>query len=195
MEIFKLLSAITIQEVILALVAIAGWLWAFYKFRKLRTIASKLEIELIPEVYHNVKSKVVYVSIRLKNIGNVAIYDDMPTDEDPDTNSILEAKKVPDKFKDIAVSWDDEKLSPLLKPIKYLKEFYDLDEYKDYPDDPYTLEPGITETVHIVFSTRYHGVILLKATFADIDDNFFIAKKVIDLRVATSHKKNTKEKS
>lgn len=176
MEILTLMAVV--RDVSLSLAAIAGGLWAVYKFRKMRRSESKLEIELIPVVYHNVKSKVVDVSIRISNIGNVAIYCKIPHKPE----CLLEARIIPDGLNDSAVSWDDNNLSPLFQPIDFLKDF----EFW-YPKEPYIIEPGVTDTLHVVFSTSYDGIVLLKARFVDKDDYLYITKKVIDLRVATSH--------
>lgn len=174
MEILTLLAVI--RDVSLTLAAIIGGLWAFYKFRKMRMSESRLEIELIPAVYHNVKSKVVDVLIQLKNIGNVAIYSKFPFSQ-----CLLEVKAIPDELKDSAVVWNYNNLPSLFPPIEFLKDF----ESWGSPKEPYIIEPGVTETVHVVFSTTYYGIVLLKASFVDENGYLYMAKKVVDLRVTT----------
>jgi len=166
-----------ISDVLVILAFIGGAVWGFYKFQKMRMSESKLEIELIPVVYNNVKSKVVDVSIRLKNIGNVAIYSKVPHNQ-----CLLEVKAIPDGLKDSVISGNDNDLPSLFPPIEFLKDF----EFW-YPEEPYIIEPGVTEIVHVVFSTSYDGIVLLKASFVDKDDYLYMTKKVVDLRKATSH--------
>jgi|GEM_PF-4743299 len=174
MDILKLLAVI--RDVSLTLASIAGGLWAFYKFRKMRMSESKLEMELIPAVYHNVKSKVVNVTIRLRNIGNVAIIAKEP-------ECLLETKVITDELKDSTVYWDENGLPSLFpQPIEFLKDFGPWDA-----KNPYIIEPGITETVQIVFSTNYCGIVLLQARFVDKDNYKYMTKAIVDLRVATSH--------
>jgi len=39
---------------------------------------------------------------------------------------------------------------------------------------------------HVIFSTKYDGIIVLKASFVDKEDYLHMTKKIVDLRVATS---------
>jgi len=162
-----------ISDIGLIFIAIVGGLWAFYKFRKMRMGEGKLEIELIPAVYHTVKSKVIEVTMRLINNGSAAIYTKVPSNP----KCLFEAKAIQNVFKDSAILWDDNNLLSLFPPIEFLK---DLESW--LPEKPYLLEPGTTETINVVFSTSHDGLIFIKASFVDKDDNLWTAKKIIDLR-------------
>lgn len=143
-----------------------------YKFFKTREGESKLEIELVPSVYGMGVSKVVDVLIQLKNIGNVAIFTRVPNAE-----CVLEIKAISEKLRDSVIYWEDSRLLPLLSPIEFLKDF----EFGNLKE-PYIIEPQSTESVHVIFSTTHHGIVLLKANFVDKDDYVTIANQVIDLR-------------
>lgn len=160
-----------------AIAAIAAGVWSYYKFRKMRVGERKLEIELIPAIYHNAKSKVIDVSIRLKNIGSVAIYSKVSNNP----QCLLEAKAIPNKLKDSPIFWDDNNLLSLFPPIEFLKEFESW-----YPNEPYIIEPETTEIVHIIFSISYDALVFVKVSFVDNKDNLWTATKIIDSRMATS---------
>jgi len=119
-----------ISEVVIIFAGIGGAVWGIYKLRKMRMHESKLKIEIIPAIYPTVKSKVVDVSIQLKNIGNVARYSKNML---RNSECLLEAKAIPDELKDSVIYWDDNNLLSLFPPIKFLNDF----EYWGDPKHPY----------------------------------------------------------
>jgi len=175
MDILALLAIL--GDIGVIVLAIIGGLWGFYKFRKMRVGEGKLEIELIPVVYHTIKSKIIEVTIRLKNSGSAAIYSKVPCNP----QCTLEVKAIQNVSKNSAIPWDDNNLLSLFEPIEYLKE---LESW--YPELPYLLEPGTIETMQVIFSTSHDGLICIKVSYVDKDDNMWTAKKIIDLRVETS---------
>jgi len=167
-----------ISEVVIIFAGIGGAVWGIYKLRKMRMNETKLEIEIIPAIYPTVKSKIVDVSIQLKNIGNVAIYSKMLRNSE----CLLEAKAIPDELEDSVIYWNDNNLLSLFPPIEFLKDF----GYWGDPKNPYILEPGIAIIEHVIFSTRYDGIVFLKASFVDKEGYLHMTKKIVDLRVSTS---------
>jgi len=175
MDLLTLLAVISDMSVTLA--TIAGGIWALYRFRRMRMGQEKLELRLIPKVCHNAKSKAVDVAIVLENKGSVAIYA-----KDPEC--LLKVGMIPDDLQDRAVHWREDDLPSLLpQPIEFLAGFGPWN-----PKKPYIIEPEVTETIHIVFSTNYDGIALLTAEFVDKHDYLYMTKKPIDLRSRTSVK-------
>ena len=164
-----------ISDISIVLATIAGGIWALYRFLRMRMGQEKLELRLIPKVCHNTKCKAVDVAIVLENKGSVAIYA-----RDPEC--LLKAEMIPDDLQDRAVHWREKVLPSLFsQPIEFLADFGPCNAKK-----PYIIEPEVTETVHIVFSTNYDGVALLTAEFVDKHGYLYMTKKLIDLRSKTS---------
>jgi hypothetical protein len=162
-----------VRDILLILATIAGGIWAFYKFRKMRIPEARLQIEMRCEVFQSDKRALIDTVIDLRNTGNAAIWGKIPGN--PECN--LEVKKIPEKLTHEWISPTHKDLRSLLPAIEFLKPFESW-----YPEEPFLLEPGTTESLHAIFSTTEKGLIYLKCGFVDREDNLWTAEKIIQLK-------------
>ena len=178
MTIDNLISLIRDVLVILASLVAGGW--AFYKFRKLRMPEARLEISLSTSVTKNQRWLLVDTTIIIKNTGNVAVCSKVPNNPE----CTLEVRNIPARLKEGWLTPSDPQLPLLFEPVQYLKQFESW-----YPEEPFLLEPGTNETIHTFFATQKKGLLHLKCSFVDKDDNLWTAEALVDLikSAATSH--------
>lgn len=178
MDPLKLLSII--RDLSLILASLIGGIWALYKFIKTRTVMSKLEIDFLEKI-HSIKDlKIVDLTIKLKNVGQVAIYEKNPRGKD----FRVDVKKIPLELRNSEILFCDKRLEHLFPSIDYLKDYDEegIDENAQINDgDLFVIEPGVTETINVAFSSSYLGLIYVQVSFTDKEDYYFATKKIIDM--------------
>ena len=172
------ISSVSDAVAILGLLGGAGW--GIWRYRKMRQGEGSLVINIVPQVYLHNESKVVDATIQIENIGQAAVTINLKL-KDKGKRCVLEARNIPGDISDGIIQWD--KLRDIVDPIPFLSEFE-----SSYPEYPYEINPGDKGTEHAVFSTKYDGLVVLRVTIYDKDDNQYMEKKIIDLRKAVLSK-------
>ncbi len=150
----------------LVIVAGAGTaaLFTAYRYRTSREGAPRPEITVSADVHRLPGVNVVDIAIKVKNAGRVAI--------------VAEAQHMATSFCEVmAVScpegtflhtFEAETVDLLLEEVRYLSNApFDVDEGEDPTE---LIEPGTTETYHVMFSTEYRGPAWIHVQFCDNSD-------------------------
>lgn len=162
------MGLVEIAKVITPLLAVTMAIIAYIKYRRFRYPDSKLEVTTEATAYPNGDDTIVTMTIKMSNKGNTII-------KAVEDKCVLRLKKLPSATNNQFTFHHFEKLENLSStPIKFLVEEYGPTD----PQNPYLVEPGITDSVHVVFSTTFTGFIFAQVIFEDMNKYVWSCKRI-----------------
>lgn len=146
--------------VIVAVAAVAAAFTAF-KYRTSREGAPRPEITVSADVHPLSGVNVLDIAIKVKNAGTVAIV----AEAEHVATSSCEVMAVSCPDGTYLHTFEAETVELLLGDVQYLgSEPFDVEEGEDPTE---LIEPGTTETYHVMFSTAYKGPAWIHVQFCD----------------------------
>jgi len=161
-----------ISNVIVILGGLVGTIWAYYKFRKLRSIKKALTLKVSPIIYHHQDDVVVEIIIEFLNNGTIPVFVFPECIKD----CLVHIKELPSTDENMLLDLNAKEFSEIVEPIQYLNQ------YTPTAKTPIVLEPGVPAEVHGygILVTKYQGLLLLHVEFYDSDGVPWIEGKIID---------------